>query len=135
MFKHKQQLSVLLRGAFFLYRVLYFFYFAKANLRCLVNIDMFTTSRVPFSVGLVFDKTRLRFRALVTFISACVFMFARTYIMSDLFYSRFMWILLSFVLSINVLILSGSFLTLLVGWDGLGVSSFALIIYYQSKER
>lgn len=42
---------------------------------------------------------------------------------------------MAFVLRMNLLTLSGSLLFLLVGWDGLGITSFALIIYYQRGER
>nr|YP_010704685.1 NADH dehydrogenase subunit 5 [Monacha cartusiana]URP31096.1 NADH dehydrogenase subunit 5 [Monacha cartusiana] len=87
---------------------------------------------VPFSVLL--DWVSISFSALVLFISGNVFFFARYYMAQDLFYYRFIWLLSMFVLSMNILIMSGSLLTLLIGWDGLGVTSFGLIIYYQSKE-
>lgn len=34
----------------------------------------------------------------------------------------------------NLLIFSGSVFFLLLGWDGLGITSFALIIYYERRE-
>lgn len=70
----------------------------------------------------------------VTLISGRVFMFSHKYIEEDPFSGRFIWILLSFVVSINLLIFSGSIFFLLLGWDGLGITSFALIIYYERKE-
>lgn len=110
-------------------------YYVKPRTGHIIDIGLLDiSSGRAFNFAFIIDKVSISFSALVTFISACVFLFARTYIRADLFYYRFIWILLSFVISINLLILSGSFLTLLVGWDGLGVSSFALIIYYQRKE-
>lgn len=71
---------------------------------------------------------------IVTLISGSVFFFSNKYIEEDPFSNRFIWILLSFVVSINLLIFSGSIFFLLLGWDGLGITSFALIIYYESSE-
>ncbi len=39
--------------------------------------------------------------------------------------------MLSFILSIWILILSPNFIRILLGWDGLGVTSYLLVIYYQ----
>jgi len=91
-------------------------------------------SSVDFRLLIIVDKIRLRFGFVVTLISSCVFFFASSYIKEDLFYNRFIIILLSFVISINLLIYSGSIFFVLIGWDGLGITSFALIIYYQNKE-
>lgn len=99
-----------------------------------LEIEFLSVSTVPFTLTLILDKVRLRFRIIVTLISGCVFIFSTKYIEEDEFYWRFTWILLRFVISINFLIFGGSLFFLLLGWDGLGITSFALIIYYQRKE-
>uniref|UniRef100_UPI00315DCECA NADH dehydrogenase subunit 5 n=1 Tax=Ferrissia californica TaxID=1776375 RepID=UPI00315DCECA len=87
-----------------------------------------------FSFSLIFDNISLMFGIIVTIISTCVFMFACKYMEEDKTFFRFIWILLSFVISMLILIFSSSLFFMLLGWDGLGITSFALIIYYQSKE-
>ena len=50
---------------------------------------------------------------------------------NDPFPHRFTKILLLFIASINLLIFSPNLVGLLLGWDGLGLTSFLLVIYYQ----
>lgn len=95
-----------------------------------IELSLINLESRNFSLIIIIDKIRLSFRCVVLFISSCVFWFAVYYIEEDTFKFRFRLILLIFVLSINILIYSGSIFLLLVGWDGLGISSFALIIYY-----
>lgn len=45
--------------------------------------------------------------------------------------NRFYYLILIFLISIIFLIFSPNILTLLLGWDGLGLISYCLIIYYQ----
>nr|AID21387.1 NADH dehydrogenase subunit 5 [Platevindex sp. CL-2014] len=89
---------------------------------------------MSFSFMVILDKISLSFGAVVTLISACVFTFACKYMEEDIFFYRFIWILAAFVISMSLLIFSGSVFFLLLGWDGLGITSFALIVYYQSSE-
>ena len=42
--------------------------------------------------------------------------------------------MLSFVCRILLLILSPNRIRILLGWDGLGVTSYLLVIYYQSNK-
>lgn len=100
----------------------------------IINLELFQISRTSFGFDLVVDKISLSFAAVVTIISARVFAFSYRYIREDPFQTRFLWILLAFVASINFLIFSGSVFFLFIGWDGLGITSFALIIYYQRQE-
>nr|YP_009234183.1 NADH dehydrogenase subunit 5 [Aegista aubryana]AMB49882.1 NADH dehydrogenase subunit 5 [Aegista aubryana] len=102
-------------------------------LNFLFNFDVMMISTTTLSLSLLVDKISLSFSSLICFISGCVFMFSRWYMKDDVFFWRFTWILLLFVMSMNILVFSGSLMMLLVGWDGLGVTSFALIIYYESK--
>lgn len=49
-------------------------------------------------------------------------------------YTRFLGILGRFVFSIIILIFIGRLFGALVGWDGLGVTSFLLVIYYKTRK-
>lgn len=53
----------------------------------------------------------------------------------DKFRSRFCLLVLSFVVSIGILILSPRLVSLLLGWDGLGVTSYLLVCYYSREKR
>nr|UBU97360.1 NADH dehydrogenase subunit 5 [Asteronotus hepaticus] len=106
----------------------------KLNDTVILELNLFDLSTSSFSLMLIFDKISISFSMVVTLISGSVFMFSHKYMEEDPFSGRFIWILLSFVISMNLLIFSGSIFFLLLGWDGLGITSFALIIYYESKE-
>lgn len=67
-------------------------------------------------------------------ISGCVIMFSSRYISHDPFLKRFVWLVMLFVASINMLVFIPSLPALLLGWDGLGIVSFALVIYYQNMK-
>lgn len=66
----------------------------------------------------------------VTLISLRVFLFRSSYIANDKYYKRFHYLLFSFVISIILLILSPNLIRILLGWDGLGIRSYLLVIYY-----
>nr|YP_010836958.1 NADH dehydrogenase subunit 5 [Dendronotus frondosus]WGC92351.1 NADH dehydrogenase subunit 5 [Dendronotus frondosus] len=100
----------------------------------ILEFELFSLSTSPFTFSLIFDKVSVSFSMVVTLISGSVFFFSNKYMEEDPFSTRFIWILLSFVISMNLLIFSGSVFFLLLGWDGLGITSFALIIYYESSE-
>nr|ABJ55858.1 NADH dehydrogenase subunit 5 [Aplysia vaccaria] len=100
----------------------------------ILELELMTVSSTNFSIMLVVDKINLSFSMVVTLIAGSVFTFAHKYMEEDHNSDRFLWILMAFVISMNLLTFSGSIFFLLLGWDGLGITSFALIIYYQSFE-
>ena len=50
------------------------------------------------------------------------------------FFSRFIILVFFFVISIYLLIIRPNFIRLLLGWDGLGVTSYLLVIFYQRRK-
>nr|AEQ93888.1 NADH dehydrogenase subunit 5 [Rhopalocaulis grandidieri] len=109
------------------------FFSINTSLLTILEIDVIMISSVPFSLSFIFDWVSLSFSAIVSLVALCVFIFSCKYMESDNMINRFTFLLTSFVISMNLLIFSGSLLQLLIGWDGLGVTSFILIIYYQSS--
>lgn len=110
------------------------YYIQIVSKSVLIEWNLFKISSIIFRFNLIIDKVSVSFNFVVLIISARVFTFACKYIVEDIFFKRFIWILVRFVISIILLIYSGSLFFLLLGWDGLGVTSFALIIYYSRKE-
>ena len=48
--------------------------------------------------------------------------------------NRFIYLVLAFVMSIGFLIIRPNLVRILLGWDGLGLVSYALVIYYQNEK-
>lgn len=74
------------------------------------------------------------FLCVVFFISSNVISYRRSYISGDKNANRFILLVLRFVISIVFLIISPNIVTILLGWDGLGLTSYALVIYYPTKK-
>ena len=103
------------------------------NSTILLEWELIYISSTPITFNLILDKTGLIFSWIVLFIRANVLSFSIIYINNDPSRNRFTILVLLFVLSINFLIYIPHIIILLLGWDGLGLTSFILVIYYQNK--
>lgn len=100
-----------------LYFIEYTFYNLNSSyLEILILIDWISTLFISF----------------VFFISSIVIYFRKSYISIDKNISRFIYLVVMFVFSIIFIILSPNLLSILLGWDGLGLVSYCLVIYYQN---
>lgn len=68
----------------------------------------------------------------VFFISSLVILYRDDYMYGDLNINRFILLVLIFVLSMAFLIIRPNVIRILLGWDGLGLVSYCLVIYYQN---
>nr|BBQ05081.1 NADH dehydrogenase subunit 5 [Cipangopaludina japonica] len=91
-------------------------------------------SSCSMKMSIVVDNISLSFSSIVCLISGCVMMFSSSYMSNDMFLNRFIWLVMLFVLSMNMLIFISSLPALLLGWDGLGIVSFILVVYYQNNK-
>nr|UPX88973.1 NADH dehydrogenase subunit 5 [Xylophagaidae sp. E23]UPX88985.1 NADH dehydrogenase subunit 5 [Xylophagaidae sp. E81] len=85
-------------------------------------------------IPLVVDWSSLVFSLSVLFISSSIMVFCLFYMPHEEFKARFCYLVVSFVLFMNLLIFIPSIFGMMVGWDGLGVVSFLLVVYYGNSE-
>nr|WCS91610.1 NADH dehydrogenase subunit 5 [Eisenia nordenskioldi pallida] len=110
------------------------FYTIHYNETTLLEWGLFSVSSTPISFTLIMDPLGLMFSCTVLMISANVLKFSTVYMADDKFINRFTVLVLLFVLSMNMLIFMPHLMMLLLGWDGLGIVSFILVIYYQNPK-
>lgn len=107
-------------GAIFLYIYSAFLfpftcYFVLRGKCILMEWEILSVSRTNIRLLILLDPIGLRFRNVVCFISACVLIFSSYYMAADYFLSRFIWLVIMFVLSMNFLVFIPSLVSLLIG--------------------
>ena len=80
----------------------------------------------------LFDWIRMIFMSIVLFISRMVIIYRRDYIRGDSNLLRFISLVLLFVLSMMFMVVSPNLIRILLGWDGLGLVSYCLVIYFNN---
>nr|YP_010983167.1 NADH dehydrogenase subunit 5 [Fulgoraria rupestris rupestris]WOJ51899.1 NADH dehydrogenase subunit 5 [Fulgoraria rupestris rupestris] len=109
--------------------------FFLLNQQCIIlEWNMLQISSCMMTFMFIFDAVSLSFSNVVCLISSCVMLFSSSYMAHDPFLKRFTWLVMLFVLSMNFMVFIPSLPTLLLGWDGLGIVSFVLVIYYQNTK-
>nr|QIT06537.1 NADH dehydrogenase subunit 5 [Sminthurides bifidus] len=87
---------------------------------------------VSFSYLILFDWMSSLFIAVVSLISLIVFIYSTSYMSADPQQPKFLILVFMFVVSMYLMIISPNLMSILLGWDGLGLVSYGLVIYYQS---
>ena len=106
------------------------FLFNKLTL--IIEFLLMTFNSICLEFLIYLDWISLMFLSLVIIISRFVLIYRLVYIENDVNIKRFFILVLIFVLRIVFLIICPNFMGLLLGWDGLGLTSYCLIIYYQN---
>nr|YP_009131527.1 NADH dehydrogenase subunit 5 [Argyroneta aquatica]AIL95161.1 NADH dehydrogenase subunit 5 [Argyroneta aquatica] len=105
----------------------------------LLYLNMFISLEIPImnissfniSLSMLLDWMSCLFLSTVMFISSMIMLFSMFY-MPQKEHKQFSSILMTFITSMSLLILSDNSFFILLGWDGLGLSSYILVIYYQN---
>nr|QOL00797.1 NADH dehydrogenase subunit 5 [Xenogryllus marmoratus] len=120
---------------FFFDMIVSFCCFVVGGYCCVMFLDWNLISLNSFSylmVILLESIMSLLFMGFVLFISSLVIMYSDEYMEGDMTISRFILLVLMFVLSMIFLIISPNLISILLGWDGLGLVCYCLVIYYQN---
>nr|AOY39533.1 NADH dehydrogenase subunit 5 [Euplatypus sp. BMNH 1040069] len=106
-----------------------FLYFGKT---IFLEFNLFSMNSMSLIYSLLFDWISFLFMSFVFLISGSVILYSDKYMEGEKNLSRFIYLVLLFILSMMLLIFSPNLISILLGWDGLGLVSYALVIYYQN---
>nr|YP_009020409.1 NADH dehydrogenase subunit 5 [Lamprotula gottschei]AHL24848.1 NADH dehydrogenase subunit 5 [Lamprotula gottschei] len=138
--KNKKNMSVPLLCSVFLFTVAVFLWVFGVHVigsmghSYMVEWQFLGMCSMDWNLPIIVDYVSVVFSCFVCLISGSVSLFSVSYMESEVFMRRFMLLIMAFVGSMNLLIFVPSMITILLGWDGLGIVSFALVIYYQNKK-
>nr|QVL29116.1 NADH dehydrogenase subunit 5 [Ceratitis fasciventris] len=94
--------------------------------------EVVTLNSSSIVMTFLFDWMSLLFMSFVLLISSLVIYYSKEYMSGDVNINRFIMLVLMFVLSMMLLIISPNLISILLGWDGLGLVSYCLVIYFQN---
>lgn len=97
-----------------------------------IEWEIISLNSISILITFLFDWIRLIFISFVLLISSLVIFYSDHYIKEDKNINRFILLVLIFVISIIILIISPNLIRILLGWDGLGLVSYCLVIYFQN---
>nr|QCU46682.1 NADH dehydrogenase subunit 5 [Lucilia sericata] len=97
-----------------------------------IEWEVVSMNSMNIVMTLLFDWMSLIFMSFVLMISSLVIFYSKEYMESDYKINRFIMLVLMFVTSMMLLIISPNLISILLGWDGLGLVSYCLVIYFQN---
>ena len=93
----------------------------------------FAVNSLHVNYGLRLDPLSLTFTLLITGVGGLIHLYAIGYMAADPGRRRFFGYFTLFVAAMLVLVLSNNFVTLYLGWEGVGLASYLLIGWYQDR--
>lgn len=100
----------------------------------LIEWEICRLSNFNLFLPLIIDNQAVVIALTVLFIAGNVIIFSKTYIQSETHETRFNLLVISFVTSILLLVFIPNLIVILIGWDGLGITSFLLVVFYSKPK-
>nr|SSD62294.1 NADH dehydrogenase subunit 5 [Allancastria cerisyi ferdinandi] len=121
---------------FFFSMMNFFFmlYFIMENYILFLEWEIISFNSMNIVMSILLDWMSLLFMMFVLLISSSVIYYSKSYMHSELNLNRFILLVLLFVFSMILLIISPNMISIFLGWDGLGLVSYCLVIYYQNMK-
>jgi len=97
------------------------------------EFSIYKANHYDFFIDFYFDKITAVYWLLGSLITTIITRYSRYYLHREEGYKRFFNTLLFFYSGYSIIIFSGNFETLFIGWEILGISSFLLIAFYRDR--
>nr|AVM80871.1 NADH dehydrogenase subunit 5 [Ectropis obliqua] len=134
---NKSYFSICFMSFFFLFMFMmlnFFFmlYFIMNDIVYFLKGKIISFNSLKVVMSILLNWMSLLFMKFVSLISSVVIYYSKSYMKSELNLMRFIILVLLFVFSMILLIISPNMIKILLGWNGLGLVSYCLVIYYQN---
>nr|AFI54767.1 NADH dehydrogenase subunit 5 [Scotomedes sp. HL-2012] len=106
--------------------------FINYNMIYLLDWELVTINSSSIVFTMLFDWMSLIFISGVLMISSMVVFYSNIYMLHDKYNERFLMLVLMFILSMLLMIVSPNLISILLGWDGLGLVSYSLVVYFNN---
>ena len=106
---------------------------AEERIRDVGVYDWFSVGSLNVELGLRLDPLSLTFVLLITGVGALIHLYSVGYMAHDPHRRKFFAQLNLFVAAMLVLVLGNGFVTLYLGWEGVGLASYLLIGFYTGR--
>nr|AYR05118.1 NADH dehydrogenase subunit 5 [Coleoptera sp. ACP-2013] len=120
---------------FFLSSSMFFIFSLKYLINdytCIIEYKFLEINSSMIEMVILIDWMSLLFMSFVLYISSMVIYYSEEYMFGDFNMKRFILLVVLFVFSMMFMIISPNIISILLGWDGLGLVSYCLVIYYQN---
>ncbi|WP_043836109.1 NADH-quinone oxidoreductase subunit L [Amycolatopsis sp. La24] len=117
----------------FVYAVILFFSTDSGSVTDTKVYSWIPVTQLQVDFGLRIDALSLTFVLLITGVGMLIHFYSIGYMADDEGRYRFFAYLNLFVASMLILVLGNSFVTLYLGWEGVGLASYLLIGWYQNR--
>lgn len=111
----------------------YFWYKEGAATLDIKQITLLTTPEFDFFIDYFFDKVSFVFLLVGCILTLLVSVFSKYYIHREPGFKRYFNNVQLFFLGYSIVVVSGNFETLFLGWEMIGVTSFLLISFYRNR--
>nr|YP_010026610.1 NADH dehydrogenase subunit 5 [Phyllocnistis citrella]QOQ85858.1 NADH dehydrogenase subunit 5 [Phyllocnistis citrella] len=133
----KNNYSICFISFFFLFffmmmNFIFFIYFMYNNYILFLEWEIMCINSSMIVMSILLDWMSFLFMMFVSLISSVVIYYSKSYMSSEKNLFRFIILVILFVFSMMMMIISPNIISILLGWDGLGLVSYCLVIYYQN---
>nr|YP_010131041.1 NADH dehydrogenase subunit 5 [Metaphycus eriococci]QPZ53230.1 NADH dehydrogenase subunit 5 [Metaphycus eriococci] len=94
--------------------------------------NLLLLNSVSMNMFIFLDWISLMFMFLVLMISSMIMFYCIEYMSHDINKVRFFYLVFLFIISMILMVLSPNMVSIILGWDGLGLVSYCLVIFYQN---
>nr|UGS80536.1 NADH dehydrogenase subunit 5 [Teliapsocus conterminus] len=109
-----------------------YLYISLYNKIYFIDWEILLLNSCSLGMNILIDYMSSLFMSIVMMISLVVILYSKSYMKGDTNMGIFILLVFCFVISMILLIISPNMISILLGWDGLGLISYCLVIYYQN---